>query len=59
LNPEPIDIKKFKNFKEFDLSQQSLCEILLILAVLDESYEIVYGSSSYTDKIFTLHKEDL
>lgn len=53
------DIKRHKGVKNGDNSWQSLSEILLILSVQDESHEILYGTTSYNDKFFSLHKEDL
>ena len=53
------DIKRHKGLKNGDNSWQSLSEILLILSVQDESHEILYGTTSYNDKFFSLHKEDL
>ena len=32
---------------------------MVILSVLDESNEILYGTAGHGDKFFTLHREDL
>lgn len=53
------DPKKQRGISFSDNTRQSLSEILLMLTVLDESHEILYGSPGQNDKFFSLHKEDL